>query len=1008
VLAHRQLIGTVAVLFGSSATLKRRLDALRETLQGLLRQASGWSDETVRDTLVSLLGQVEALELEALELEAAPSKSAQREDSQLAQVLDVLVAIARRDFTLRAPIYGDRPLDALARVANMLSEQLHATLQELALSRERYVLATEVGKVGTWDWSLETGVLMWSPQTFRLMDLEPDAIVPTYPIFLSLVHPDDRDGLDAAVHAALREQRPCDLDCRIVVRNGVSRVCHVSGSVQRGATGEPLRMLGTIQDVTERKQIEDELRLTKERYDFATSVGKVGTWDWNPMTGVLVWSAETFRLMGFEPDAVVPSYELYLGLVHPEDRAMLAAAVDAALYDHRPYDLDCRIVLGNGARLVCHVTGHVELDPEGKPIRMLGTIQDVTERKRIEDELRLTKERYDFATVVGKVGVWDWNQVTGDLAWSSETFQLLGFVPDSIVPTYELYLGLVHPEDRELLQRAVDAALHERIPYDLDCRIVRGDGTPLVCHVMGQVEFDAQGRPLRMLGTIQDVTERKRIEDELRLTKSQALAATVAKSRFLAHMSHEIRTPLTALLGFADLLAMPALNEGERLRYSTIVRRNSEHLLAVINDVLDLSRAEADQLTVELIECSPISILVDVVSLMRVRAQDAGLQLSLELATPVPERILSDSTRLRQIVLNMVGNAIKFTREGSVTIRALYDEQTRWLTIEVADTGIGIAPDQMANLFQPFHQADLSMTRRFGGSGLGLAISRALTEALGGTIDVTSRLGQGSTFRVSIPIGMKVGLISRLDDGTQPVASVGAPTRFEGSVLVVEDGVDNQVLLGALLRNYGLDVTFANDGESGIERAREAWHSPHPFDLILMDMQMPVLDGYRATEKLRSEGYRGPIIALTAHALEGEHQRCLAAGCDDYISKPIERRHLVAALGNYLGDPRTEDNPLHSTFADDPEMKPLVARFVAALPARIAELRAEAEVAGSTTLPRLVHQLKGAAGGYGFAPITAAAAELERILLADGDRTAVTRSIDELDRVCSRARAGTA
>lgn len=771
--AHRQLVATVAVLFDSSATLKRRLDALRETLQGLLRQASGWSDQTVRDTLVSLLGQVEALELEA-----APSKSVPREDPQLAQVSDVLVAIARRDFTLRAPIYGDRPLDALARVANMLSEQLHANLQELALSRERYVFATEVGKVGTWDWSLETGVMVWSPQTFRLMDLEPDAIVPTYPIFLDLVHPDDRDGLDAAVHAALREQRPCDLDCRIVVRNGVSRVCHVSGSVQRSATGEPLRMLGTIQDVTERKRIEDELRLTKERYDFATSVGKVGTWDWNPTTGVLVWSAETFRLMGFEPDAVVPSYELYLGLVHPEDRAMLAAAVDAALYDHQPYDLDCRIVLGNGARLVCHVTGHVEFDPEGKPIRMLGTIQDITERKRIEDELRLTK--------------------------------------------------------------------------------------------------------------------------------SQALAATVAKSRFLAHMSHEIRTPLTALLGFADLLAMPALNEGERLRYSTIVRRNSEHLLAVINDVLDLSRAEADQLTVELIECSPISILVDVVSLMRVRAQNAGLQLSLELATPVPERILSDSTRLRQIVLNMVGNAIKFTREGSVTIRARYDEPTRWLTIEVADTGIGIAPDQMENLFQPFHQADSSMTRRFGGSGLGLAISRALTEALGGTIGVTSRLGQGSTFRVSIPVGIKsnVGLISRLDDGTQPVVSVGAPTRFEGSVLVVEDGLDNQVLLATLLRNYGLDVTFANDGESGIERAREAWHSSHPFDLILMDMQMPVLDGYRATEKLRSAGYRGPIIALTAHALEGEHQRCLAAGCDDYISKPIERRHLVAALSKYLGDPR--------------------------------------------------------------------------------------------------------
>jgi len=360
--------------------------------------------------------------------------------------------------------------------------------------------------------------------------------------WVRLAHPADRERVSDIWRAASTARQDFSLEYRIQQPDGEPRWVLAQLAVDRDAAGAVVGYVGALSGIsaplapvqappasesprgTARRQIEDELKLIKERYDFATAVGKVGTWDWNPATGELAWSDETFRLMGFEPGSIVPTYEVYLGLVHPEDRDHLNASVLAALNERRPYDLDCRVVLGNGTQLVCHVTGSVEYAADGRPTRMLGTIQDVTERKHIEDELKLTKERYDFATAVGKVGTWDWNPATGELAWSDETFRLMGFEPGSIAPTYEVYLGLVHPEDRDHLNASVLAALNERRPYDLDCRVVLGNGTQLVCHVTGSVEYAADGRPTRMLGTIQDVTERKHIEDELKLAKERQRA----------------------------------------------------------------------------------------------------------------------------------------------------------------------------------------------------------------------------------------------------------------------------------------------------------------------------------------------------------------------------------------------------------------------------------------------------------------------------------------------------
>jgi CheY-like chemotaxis protein/HPt (histidine-containing phosphotransfer) domain-containing protein len=481
----------------------------------------------------------------------------------------------------------------------------------------------------------------------------------------------------------------------------------------------------------------------------------------------------------------------------------------------------------------------------------------------------------------------------------------------------------------------------------------------------------------------------------------------VAKSQFLTHMSHEIRTPLTALLGFADLLLQPKLTESERLNYAMIIRRNGEHLLQVINDILDLSRVEAGRLSVERISCVPAWILSEVASLMRVRAKESGLEFEARIATPIPRFLHSDPTRLRQILLNLVGNAVKFTRRGVVRLLARVDGER--LVVEVVDTGIGIAPEQLQVLFQPFTQADLSLTRRFGGSGLGLAISKTLAEALGGTISVESEIGRGSTFRLSLPFEPGGETIDSLEQmPTDRPAPLASATRLAGNVLVVEDGVDNQVLITTLLRGYGVTVAVTGDGQVAVQRALDAWRNGTPFDLILMDMQMPVMDGYKATASLRRAGYPKPIVALTAHAMAGERERCLEAGCDDYVRKPIGRSELLAALEEYLpAAPQSAEDPaLYSTFAGDAEMAEIIERFVAQLPQRIAALRVEARAPGSEALQRLAHQLKGAAGGYGFEPISEAAAALEQAVKAEGAQAAVQQALEALVDVCARARAG--
>ncbi len=545
--------------------------------------------------------------------------------------------------------------------------------------------------------------------------------------------------------------------------------------------------------------------------------------------------------------------------------------------------------------------GHIERG-DAALRRSRRDLEDIVERRTAalrdsEARIRAVIEDVDAILWEARTEPWQYEFV------SRRAETLLGYPPGVWKLDADFRRRLIHPDDYERTLRASREAIAQRTEYRIEYRAIRADGGELWVRDVVRVVSQHTGQ-LAVRGITFDITAHRRAAQQLDEARSRAEAANRVKSEFLANMSHEIRTPMTAILGFATNLRDAGLTEAERADAVDTIRRNGEQLLAILNDVLDLSKVEAGKMSVELCRCSPAAILEEVAGLMRPGAQAKRLTLQTSVSADVPEFVRSDPARIRQVLTNLVGNAIKFTHRGSVRLDARYVAESSMIAFDVVDTGIGIPAAQIPALFQPFQQGDASMTRRFGGTGLGLAISRRFAELLGGGVDlVASAPGAGTTFRFLLPARPCSGEAPAPEPRERRVPAEPADPSAARSpmlaglrVLLAEDGPDNQKLLRHVLSKAGADVTIVENGQLAVDAVTAAEAGGRSFHAVLMDMQMPVMDGYLATSLLRQRGYAGPIVALTAHAMSTDRQKCLDAGCDEYATKPIDRRRLIGLI----------------------------------------------------------------------------------------------------------------
>jgi PAS domain S-box-containing protein len=617
--------------------------------------------------------------------------------------------------------------------------------------------------------------------------------------------------------------------------------------------------------------------------------------------------------------------------------------------------------------------------------------------------------------------------------WNSQAARIFGWDKNEILghPFMEIAVSEnVKNEQGDVLENVLSSGISRILNKRVEIEAVRSNGEKFPIELA--ITPTRSNGLISFCAFVRDISDRREAETRLKVAKEQAEASNHAKSQFLANMSHEIRTPLNAIIGFTELMRdQDGMSPTEIRSHLDSVHSGGTHLLTVINDILDLSKIESGQMTYENIRFSPHQVIAETLSFMRVRALEKGITLEARWLGRVPETISSDPARFRQLLLNLVGNAMKFTEKGGVQIVARLDIARELLQVEIIDTGVGIAADKVGTLFTPFTQADVSVTRRFGGTGLGLSISRHIAQSLGGEITVSSVEGHGSTFIVTIKTG-SLGDTKLLATpptevmvDSRPQISHKSNNLQDMNVLIVDDGETNRKLLQLILKRAAANVDMAENGQIAVDMM-----AVKTYDVVLMDMQMPILDGYSATRVLRKRNDKTPIVALTAHAMSGEDKKCYDAGCDFFLTKPVDRNMLLATLqqlpkfaaASPIKQDDTTETPIqiheaiHTTAGtvkearddlkseldmSDPEFRDIVMEFVKQLEPNLLKMTTALETEDWSTLSTLSHRMKGSSAMAGFFSLSLSASAVEEAAKIK-DMTGIKVCIAELQDVISR------
>lgn len=665
---------------------------------------------------------------------------------------------------------------------------------------------------------------------------------------------------------------------------------------------EQLRLLaGMAEDIIagiEAARIRDE-RL--ETLRLVEQMSGVGHWRLERNTGVVEWSDEVYRIHGVERDSFDPNLHSALDFYVGDDRQALADLIQRGIENGEGYLAKLQIVRPDGEERRVLTHAETEVDETGRVVAMFGVFQDVTEQEKVLARSRRDEGRYrllaeNIGDVITRV------KMDGSSKYISPAIQqLLGWTFEEMSGQSTDY---VHPEDRHLVLKAIGEAVKTGTPTRLEHRAVHRKGHTIWVECTFKALKDENGHVDDVVVVIRDMTQRRVLEDQVIEAKERAEKAAQAKSEFLANMSHELRTPLTSVIGFSGLLQGSEALPAEERTYVERIATASEALLGVINDILDYSKLEANAIEMDP-EPFQVAALVDgAAAIVEGQCQAKGLSLKVVADAAMPEVLTGDAGRLRQVMLNFLSNAVKFTGKGGVTLRVggAPDPDGRWrLRVAVTDTGIGIPAEKIEVLFERFSQADASTTRVYGGTGLGLAISRRLIEIMGGEIGVDSKPGEGATFWFETPL-IQGGSAAGLAGGEDEMAASGGLAG--GRILMADDAPGNRELVSAILRGLGLEIDMVCDGAEAVQAMQTG-----SYDLVLMDVHMPVMDGLTATREIRrmqaGSGHRTPILALTANVQADQVARCLDSGMDGHLAKPIQIPELAGALAHWLagGDP---------------------------------------------------------------------------------------------------------
>lgn len=722
---------------------------------------------------------------------------------------------------------------------------------------------------------------------------------------------------------------------------------------------------------TTRLELDDRRRML----DLAEQLSLTGYWTLDTRSGAVYWSPQVYAIHGVDDQSYRPGYDDALSFYVAEDRERIRALIASRSATGEGWRFDATIERRDGSRRSVSSVADVQRDASGEVIGFFGVFKDLTEERRAMAKAIEQERRYrllaDHSSDV--IAVYD---LHGRFSYLSPSItDLLGYDPDELVgrTTFEI----IDPDDHARLRQAFAEAAASDTPLSIEYRALTKDGRTRWLEARPRYRRDPQGRIVEITDTVRDVTDRKERENALAEARQAAESATRAKSNFLAHMSHEIRTPMNGVIGFTELLRATDLAPEQR-RYVEMIAETGDTMMRLLNDILDISRIDAGQMQLMLKPVDPRHQLRGVIRLLEPAAAGKGLILSLMTDDALPAMVVVDPLRLRQVMLNLTGNAIKFTHEGRVSIEARIEgaDAERLVRIDVRDTGIGIAPDKLSVIFDTFAQADQSIAHNYGGSGLGLAITRQLVELMGGRLEVVSEPGFGSTFTVLLPLIQaalgEAGLDGPThDDPEDPGAAQPALNRTV-RILVAEDHDINRQLMREFGRQLGHDFDTAENGQQAIDMVESAARNGHPYDLVLMDMQMPVMNGLEATRELRARGYdaeRLPIVAVTANAFAEDIADCRAAGMQDHLAKPIGRAQLERIIRRYAAsDPSP---PPAAGFAVPERLRANYAERRRAILAAIARLADRHDVAPDdvATLSDQLHQLAGIAGIFGDAAL---------------------------------------